>query len=151
MLPLFVPLALIAPLAGRVIARTGPRRPMVAGLLLTGAGFALLARVGPGSGYPTLLPALLAWGTGNAVLAPSVVTAAMGAVEPARAGLASGVNNTMRQAGGVVGVALTGAVVGSPTQPAAFLPGMHAAALGAATCVGAAAAAVLLTRPASTP
>ncbi|MGY2702808.1 MFS transporter [Nocardioides sp. HB32] len=103
LLPLFLPLTLLAPLTGRVTARTGPRPPMVAGLLVGAAGFAVLA-----SGH--LTTGLLVWGVGIGVLTPAVVAAALAAVEPDRSGLASGVNNTARQAGGAVGVAVYGAV-----------------------------------------
>jgi DHA2 family methylenomycin A resistance protein-like MFS transporter len=103
LLPLFLPLSAVAPVAGRVIARTGPRPPMAAGLLVGAAGFALL-------GTDHLTTALLLWGSGIGVLTPAVVAGALASVEPARAGLASGVNNTARQAGGAVGVAVYGAI-----------------------------------------
>jgi DHA2 family methylenomycin A resistance protein-like MFS transporter len=118
LLPLFAPLVVLAPLAGRVIERTGPRWPMTAGLLIAAAGLALLTT--------TLVPALLLWGCGIGVLTPAVVSGAMGAVERERAGLASAVNNTARQAGGAVGIAgfggatlHTGAVVAAAIYVAA--------------------------------
>jgi MFS transporter, DHA2 family, methylenomycin A resistance protein len=43
LLPLFAPLVLIAPLAGRLTARIGPSTPMAVGLLLAAAGTAMLA------------------------------------------------------------------------------------------------------------
>lgn len=131
LLPLFVPLSLVGPAVGRLTGRFGPRPPMVAGLLVAGAGVGLLARLAPGSSYPTLLPALLLWGLGLGVLTPAVVAAAVAAVEPSRAGLASGVNNTARQAGGAVGIAVYGAVAGPVAQPGAFVHGLQA--LGLAT------------------
>jgi MFS transporter, DHA2 family, methylenomycin A resistance protein len=131
-LPLFLPLSLLAPLAGRLTARIGPKVPMAAGLTLAACGLALLARLSVGSSYAVLLPALLLWGIGLAVLTPAVVAAAMGAVEPARAGLASAVNNTARQAGGAVGIAAFGALAGSPADGHAFMAGLHAAGLIAA-------------------
>src|SRR5436305_3408489 len=114
LLPLFLPLALLAPFAGRVTARAGPRRPMVAGLIGAAAGLALLTALGTGSGYATLLPALVLWGCGLAALTPAVVAAAIQAVPPDRSGLASAVNNTARQAGGAVGIAAFGAIAGAP-------------------------------------
>jgi MFS transporter, DHA2 family, methylenomycin A resistance protein len=53
-LPLFAPLAVIAPLAGRQVGRVGPVRPMAIGLVVSAAGLGLLAFAGPGSGYPAL-------------------------------------------------------------------------------------------------
>jgi DHA2 family methylenomycin A resistance protein-like MFS transporter len=104
LLPLFVPLSLLAPVAGRVTARTGPRAPMAVGLLLGAAGFGVLAIT------DHLTTGLLVWGIGLGVLTPAVVAGALAAVEPERSGLASGVNNTARQAAGAVGVAVYGAV-----------------------------------------
>ena len=114
MVPLFAPLALIAPFAGRLTGRIGPRLPMAAGLLLAGGGLALLGRVEPDSGYLVLLPAFALWGLGLAVLTPSVVAAAVASVPRGRAGLASAINNTSRQAGGAIGIAASGAIAGSP-------------------------------------
>ena len=54
------------------------------------------------------------WGTGLGVMTPAIVAAAMGAVEPQRAGLAAAVNNTARQAGTAIGIAIAGALAGSP-------------------------------------
>src|SRR5205085_12286378 len=105
--------------------------PMVVGLMLSAAGLALLARVGLHAGYLRLLPALLLWGAGLGVLTPAVVAAAMGAVPPDRAGLASAVNNTARQAGGAIGIAALGALAGEASEPG-FVHGFHTAVLVAA-------------------
>jgi DHA2 family methylenomycin A resistance protein-like MFS transporter len=127
LLPLFVPLSLIAPLGGRLTGRAGPRTPMLVGVLLAAIGVGLLIALGPTSGYLTLLPALLTWGVGLAFLTPAVVAAAVGAVPGERAGLASAVNNTARQASGAVGIAAFGALAGDPGRPE-FLAGFHLAA-----------------------
>jgi MFS transporter, DHA2 family, methylenomycin A resistance protein len=131
LLPLFAPLAAIAPLAGRVVGRIGPARPMAIGLVVSGAGLGLLAFAGPGSGYQALLPAFLLWGVGLGILTPAVVAAAIASVPARRAGLASSINNTARQTGGAVGIAVAGSVAGSPGAPG-FVSGFHAVALGTA-------------------
>jgi MFS transporter, DHA2 family, methylenomycin A resistance protein len=131
-LPAFALLAVAAPLTGRLVGRIGPRWPMVTGLLIAAAGLGLLAD-------ETLLAASVLWGLGLGLLTPAVVAAAMGAVEPDRAGLAAAVNNTARQAGGAIGIAAAGAVAGSPAR-AAFVQGFHGVALGAAALYVAAAA-----------
>jgi DHA2 family methylenomycin A resistance protein-like MFS transporter len=148
-LPLFLPLSLIAPVCGRVTARIGPRWPMAAGLAVGAVGVVLLTRVQPGSGYPSLLPALLLWGVGLGLLTPAVVAAAIGAVEGSRAGLASGMNNTARQAGGAVGIAVYGALAGPAAKPAAFVSGMHLAGVVTAVLWLAAAGATLALVPGS--
>jgi DHA2 family methylenomycin A resistance protein-like MFS transporter len=146
LLPLFLPLSLIAPAGGRITARVGPRWPMLAGLLLAAVGVALLAVVGARSSYPKLLPALLAWGVGLALLTPAVVSAAVGAVPRERAGLASAVNNTARQAAGAIGIAAFGALAGDPAGHG-FLHGFHAAAIIAAGLFSAAALATVALVP----
>ncbi len=145
--PLFLPLSVLAPLGGRIVARVGPRRPMAAGLVAAAGGVALLAPLDAASSYLGLLPALLLWGIGLGVLTPAVVAAAVGAVPADRAGLASAVNNTARQAGGAVGIAAFGALAGAPTGRG-FLSGFHTAALlGSGLFLAGAAATVGLVRP----
>lgn len=141
MLPLFAPLVLLAPIAGRLTARIGPRQPMLAGLCAAGAGIALLDFAEPGSSYLVLLPGFLLWGAGLGFLTPAVVAAALGALPDDRAGLASAVNNTARQSGGAIGIAAFGALAGQPGSRH-FILGLHLAAL---IGVGFFLAAVLLT------
>lgn len=149
LLPLFLPLVVLAPLSGRLTGRLGPRPPVVAGLLTAAAGFALTSGWSGTTAYVLLLPALLLWGVGLGVLTPAVVAAAVAAVGDGRSGLASGVNNTARQAGGAVGIAVYGAVAGPATRPAAFVGGLNALGLAtAASFVVTAAAAALFMAPA---
>ena len=103
-------------------------RPILGGLLVAAAGVALLAAASRGTGAAALPAPLLLWGCGLGVLTRGVVSAAMGAVERERAGLASAVNNTARQAGGAVGIAGFGALAAQR----GVLAGLHAGALVAA-------------------
>jgi len=147
MLPLFAPLCVLAPAAGRLTARVGPRLPMATGLLVAAAGVALLGRLHTDSGYGILLAAMLLWGTGLGLLTPAVVAAAMGSVPAAQAGLASGVNNTARQAGGAIGIAIFGALAGSATAGDHFVAGMQLAGLITAGLFLAAAVATVVVIP----
>jgi DHA2 family methylenomycin A resistance protein-like MFS transporter len=115
-----------------VVARRGPGAVAATGLVVAGVGVGLLATWGAHASYAALLPALVLWGCGLGALTPAVVTAAVSAAPPDRSGLASGVNNTARQAGGALGIAAYGALAGSPARTADFLAGLHAAGL--ATC-----------------
>ncbi|WP_284744039.1 MFS transporter [Amycolatopsis sp. RTGN1] len=126
-LPLFGPLSVLAPISGRLTGRFGPRPLMVAGLALGALGMLNLVRLNGNSGYPDLLPTLLGLGIGMGLLTTAVVTAAVGGIPPERAGVASGINNTARQAGGALGVAVLGAVAGEPGGR--FLEGLHRAGL----------------------
>ncbi|WP_256122714.1 MFS transporter [Streptomyces sp. LUP47B] len=146
-LPLFAPLAVMAPVGGRVTSRFGPRLPAAAGLLVAASGLALLARSGAHPGYADLLPAFLLWGIGCGLLTPAVVAAAIATVPAERSGLASAVNNTARQTGGAIGIAVAGAVAGQPGDQARFLRGFHAVALGSAGLYTAAAALALTLLP----
>jgi MFS transporter, DHA2 family, methylenomycin A resistance protein len=122
-LPMFGPLSVLAPVAGRLTARFGPRPLMVAGLGLGALGMLNLVLLEETSGYPALLPTLLGLGAGMGLLTTAVVTAAVAGIPRERAGVAGGVNNTARQAGGALGVAVLGAVAGEPG--AGFLGGLH--------------------------
>jgi DHA2 family methylenomycin A resistance protein-like MFS transporter len=122
LLPLFLPLAVLGPISGRITARYGPRLPMTAGLALGAAGSASLLAVRDGSGYAAVVPVELGLGIGMGLLTAAVVNAAVASLPPDRAGLASGVNNTSRQAIGALGIAVYGAVAG---QPAGIVAGLH--------------------------
>ncbi len=142
LLPLFAPLSILAPVGGRIVARAGPRRPMLCGLILAAAGVALLTMSDATTGYLTLLPAVLLWGVGLAFLTPAVVSAAVSAVPADRAGLASAINNTTRQAAGAIGIATFGGIASAPDSPG-FLAGFHTVAIIGAGLLAAAAVATL--------
>ncbi len=147
MVPLFAPLAMLSPVAGRLTAAYGPAVPMVAGLLVGAVGTAGLWLLSPTSGYVLLLPTLLGLGVGMGLLTAAVVAAALRAVPADRGGLAGGVNNTARQAAGALGVAVFGAVAGSPARPLHFVAGLHRlGVLGAVLWLAAAALTVVTTR-----
>jgi DHA2 family methylenomycin A resistance protein-like MFS transporter len=131
LLPLFVPLAALAPVAGWLNGRFGPRPPMLVGTSLAAlgaAGFMVLDTA------PTLLPAaLLLLGVGAGLFTAPVVSASVRALPAGHAGLASGLNNTARQTGTALGIAVFGGVAGSPADPGAFVGGVHSlGALGGA-------------------
>ncbi|PKW17282.1 MFS transporter [Saccharopolyspora spinosa] len=125
LLPMSVPLVLLAPVAGWMVARFGPRVPMLCGAVIVAAGSGFWGLASPDGGYAEVAPVLVACGVGAGLLTTSVVAAAVGALGPQRSGLASGVNNTMRQTGTALGVAVFGAVAGSPSAPADFTAGLH--------------------------
>jgi MFS transporter, DHA2 family, methylenomycin A resistance protein len=109
--------------SGRIMARTGPRTPMLAGLVLGGAGLLGLVAAGAATSYPLLVAPMAAAGFGMALTMPAATAAVIEAAPADRGGIASGVINAARQAGGVLGVALLGSLVHAR---AAFLPGLHA-------------------------
>ena len=129
LLAMFVPIAVVSPVAGRLTARYGPRRPMFAGAVVSGMGETGLLLVSPHSGYLALVPMMLGIGIGNGLFTVPVVTAAIRSAPGSRSGLASGITNTVRQTGTAVGVAVFGAIAGSPDDPNRFVAGLHALAI----------------------
>ncbi|MFI9173235.1 MFS transporter [Streptomyces lincolnensis] len=141
---------LVAPIAGALADRYGTRPFMLAGLALQGLGLALLAwQVEPGVGYGRLVVPLVIAGVGISLVFPSVANAVTASVPLSEAGIAAGVNNALRELGGVFGVATVAAVFttyGGYASPADFLDGA-APALWVSAGVAATGAVVALFAP----
>jgi len=105
--PMAVTIMLTAQRTGMLVGRFGLRIVLTCGLLIMTAGMLLLARIGPSGSsigfivFPGILTAL---GIGLSVVTSTI--AATHSVPPQQAGLASGLVNTSRQAGGGIGIAL---------------------------------------------
>jgi EmrB/QacA subfamily drug resistance transporter len=149
-MPIFV-----APVAGLLSDRIGSRPLMAAGLSLQAAGLAWLATVSePTVAYGTLVPAFVMAGTGMALTFAPAANAVLGAVRQEEAGQASGATNTIREIGGVLGVAVLATVftdAGGFGSPVAFVDGLVPAVwVGAAVlAVGALIALLIPGRPAA--
>jgi DHA2 family methylenomycin A resistance protein-like MFS transporter len=111
----FVPFAVMLGIAnvsaGRLVAKLGPRLPLIGGLLLALAGFALLLVCGATTPYVALLPGLVVIPCGIGTAVPAMTSALLGTVPRERSGVASGVLNTVRQAAGALGVATGAALI----------------------------------------
>lgn len=97
--------------SGRVMAHTGPRRPMLVGLAVGGAGLVGLVVAGAHNSYWVLVVPLMASGLGMSLVMPAATAAVMEAAPSERGGLASGTLNAARQVGGAIGIALLGTLV----------------------------------------
>jgi EmrB/QacA subfamily drug resistance transporter len=97
--------------AGRIVGRIGSRLPMTIGLALLGVGLLMLTRLQPTTAYGDWWYFLLLIGIGNGLVMSPMTAAIMSTVPAARAGMASATSNTMRQVGGVFGVAVLGNLV----------------------------------------
>jgi len=138
--------------ASAVAARIGSRVPAVGGALCATIGLLGLTNLQASSGYLDYAWSLVLLGGGISFVGAPATVALLAAVPPARAGTASGVANTFRQIGAVLGVALAGALAGTPplaSAPDHFVSGMHTAFMVAAggTVLGAIAACGLPGRP----
>jgi EmrB/QacA subfamily drug resistance transporter len=106
LLPLTGSMMLVAPVAGRLADRIGPRPVVAGGLLLAGAGYAWLAALSrPPVSYGSLVAPLVILGIGNSAVFPAVSAAVSTSVGADRMGPAAGLNNAVRQIGGVLGIA----------------------------------------------
>jgi EmrB/QacA subfamily drug resistance transporter len=110
----FLPVTLlsfaIAPLSGKFAERLGIRWFLGAGLLCVALGLFLMSGLQPGDDWTALLAGFLVAGGGIGLVNPPLATAAVGVVEPQRAGMASGINSTFRQVGIATGIAALGAI-----------------------------------------
>ncbi|WP_260617483.1 MULTISPECIES: MFS transporter [unclassified Microbispora] len=112
LLPMTLPFAVNPLLTGRIVARSGPRPPVLAGLgLLAAGGVAFGAAVWAGASYPLLLAGLVATGFGVSFALPALATLIVTAAPEGTAGVAGGLLNAVRQCGATIGVAITGAFV----------------------------------------
>jgi MFS family permease len=100
-----------AAVAGRLTVRVPTRFLIGPGFALVGVGLLLMHGVAVDSSWTTLLPGMLVAGVGAGLINVPLASTAVAVVEPARAGMASGINSTFRQVGIATGVAALGAVV----------------------------------------
>ena len=129
-LPLTATFFVVNLISGAWVARAGSRPPMIIGALIDAAGFGLLALLAAKS-FWAMLPAFILMPGGMGLGVPAMTTAVLAAVDKKMSGVAAGVLNAARQAGGACGVALFGALAGD--RPAAIAAGLHASAMVAIT------------------
>jgi EmrB/QacA subfamily drug resistance transporter len=122
-MPIFV-----APVAGILSDRIGSRPLMAAGLALQAAGLSWIAIVTePTMPYALVVPAFVMTGSGMAMVFAPAANAVLGSVRPDQAGQASGATNTIREIGGVLGVAVLATVftgAGGFESPQAYVDGL---------------------------
>jgi len=122
-LPLTLALAIGTRIGALVLRNNGPFLALIGGHFAAALGALILAFFGTGFAPAALAPPLVVIGVGGGITTPAMNLAVLDSVERIQGGLASGILNSARQTGGVIGVALLGALLGEP----ATLAGTHAA------------------------
>jgi MFS transporter, DHA2 family, methylenomycin A resistance protein len=125
---LLVPMSLVVAAgslaSGRLTARLGPRPPMLAGLSLAAVGAAVLATAGTSTPLAVIVAGSVLLGLVSLAM-PAMTAAVVGAAGPEHAGVASGILNAARQAGGALGVALLGSLLGGTGSGPGHAPSLH--------------------------
>ncbi len=145
MLPMAVVMMIAAPNSARLTERFGPKRVVAGGLATVGLGLTLMSFATVDSGYLPVMIALMVMSAGmGSSMAPATATI-MTSLPMGKAGVGSAVNDTTRELGGALGVAVLGSLAASAYSRgvgdlAASLPAEAAAvartSLGAAIEVG---------------
>ncbi|MGL5866625.1 MAG: MFS transporter [Dermatophilaceae bacterium] len=111
-LPITIALMLLSSRAASLSARVGPRIPMTVGPLVCAAGALLLLPIGAGSGWLAVLPGMVVFALGLALLVSPLTATVLAAAPDRYAGVASGVSNAVARAGSLLAVAALPALVG---------------------------------------
>ncbi|MYS86955.1 MFS transporter [Embleya scabrispora] len=113
LLPITMVMLLLSARSGDLARRIGPRLQLTVGPLVCAGGLLTLLRIGPDAPYATdVLPGVLIFGLGLAVLVAPLTATVLASVDVSRAGIASGVNNAAARAAGLLTVAGLPALVG---------------------------------------
>jgi predicted MFS family arabinose efflux permease len=114
-----------AMLSAKLVASFGTRRVVTAGMLLFATGLAVAATVSADAGYGRLALAFVLLGAGMGLAGAPATESITGALPPERANIGSAVNDTTRELGGALGVAIVGSIMSSifAAQLPAGVPG----------------------------
>ena len=124
---------IVAPIAGILSDRVGSRPLMATGLALQSVALVWIDRLlSPGMPYPEVIVPFILAGTGMALVFAPAANAVLSAVRAHETGQASGANNSIREVGGVFGIAVLAAVfshLGGYGSPQQFVDGLQPAVL----------------------
>lgn len=104
----------VAPIAGAISEKRSPRITLTFGLLLIAAGSLSMSFVlESDSPWTAIIPGMILGGWGTGIINPIMAAASLGVVPPSQGGIASGTNNTFREAGQTAGIAVLGTLLHS--------------------------------------
>ena len=109
-LPITVPMVVLSPFSGRLIAKFGPRALMTFGMTVGSAGLLVLTQIDTTTSYGVLLVGYLLFGVSLGLVYAPMSAAAMAAMPREKVGIASGVLSMLRVLAGAVALAGTGAI-----------------------------------------
>ncbi|MBO0890032.1 MAG: MFS transporter [Acidothermales bacterium] len=137
LLPVTVLMLLLSARAGALAQRIGPKPLMTAGLVVAAGGMLLVSRIGAGSSYLLdVLPAVTVFGLGLSATVAPLTSTVLATADARHAGVASGVNNAVARAAGLLAVAVIPPAVGltghALSQPAVFAHGFRTAMIASA-------------------
>jgi Na+/melibiose symporter-like transporter len=125
--PMALVLMVVAPVAGQLVAKVGTKALVAVGMAIGAGGLWYLAQTTPTSGYWHVLGGLVIIAAGLSMSMVPATESIMGSLPPGKAGVGSAMNDTTREVGGALGVAILGTVLTSHYTAAiakafAFLP-----------------------------
>jgi EmrB/QacA subfamily drug resistance transporter len=106
-----VAIILVAPAAGALTAKVGPRLPMATGMTLYGVAMAVMSRLDESASFWYMAPWLFIGGAGFGAIVAPMTEAILESADVDKAGVAAGVMQVFRQLGGALGVAIMGAIL----------------------------------------
>jgi EmrB/QacA subfamily drug resistance transporter len=117
LLPQAAVLLVVAPLSPRLTERLGTKIVVGSGLVIAAAGLLLVRELPVTGGYPLLLTGLIVAAIGMGLVMAPATESIMGSLPKSKAGVGSAMNDTTRQMGGALGVAVIGSLFASVYRP----------------------------------
>lgn len=113
LLPHAATMMIVAPLSARLVERVGTKRVVLVGLSLIATGLLLLSTIEPTTPYVVVISFFVVMASGMGMTMAPATESVMGALPRDKAGVGSAINDTTRQVGGALGVAIIGSIVSS--------------------------------------
>ena len=113
MIPYACTMMIVAPMSARVVERLGTKRVVTTGLLVVATGLVSLSFLTATTPYPLVITLFCLMAVGMGMTMAPATESVMGSLPREKAGVGSAVNDTTRQVGGALGVAVIGSVVSS--------------------------------------